>query len=85
MALALSVPRTSSLRIVSEYVTSNCSAPWASALLIHKEDGSGEALSYYVINQSSPGGRSITWVCDSRPTSFVTHGADTASIWAVDA
>jgi integrase/recombinase XerD len=39
------------LRIVSEYVTSNGSTLRASDPLIRKQDGSGEALSYYVINR----------------------------------
>ena len=39
------------LKIVSEYLASNGSTLRASDPLIRKEDGSGEALSYYVINR----------------------------------
>ena len=39
------------LKIITEYLTSNGAAPQASDPLIRKQDGSGEALSYYVINR----------------------------------
>ncbi len=39
------------LKIITEYLTSNGAVPQASDPLIRKQDGSGEALSYYVINR----------------------------------
>jgi hypothetical protein len=39
------------LKIIAEYPTSNGAVPRASDPLIRKQDGSDEALSYYVINR----------------------------------
>ena len=39
------------LQIITEYLASNGAVPRASDPLIRKQDGSGEALSYYVINR----------------------------------
>jgi integrase len=66
------------LKIITEYLTGNGAVPRASDPLIRKQDGSGEALSYYV----SPGGRSATCVCASTPTRFAMPTAVRVWTWA---